>query len=73
MLLHANNVRAGRYSGQKISYCYYYYCTKTKRELTSVVQGSEKVLKPSDAMVLEVVRASVSRRFSALAPVLYPG
>ena len=43
------------------------------RELTSVVQGSEKVFKPSDAMVLKVVRTSVSRQFPALAPVLYPG
>ena len=40
------------------------------RELTSVVQGSEKVFKPSDAMVSEVMRISVSRQFPALTPVL---
>ena len=42
------------------------------RELTSVVQGSEKGFKPSDAMVLEVVRTSVSRQVPASTPVLYP-
>ena len=42
-------------------------------DLTSVVQGSENVFKRSVAMVLEVVRTSVSRQFPALTPVLYPG
>ena len=43
------------------------------RELTLVVQGTERVFKPSDAMALEVLRTSVSREFPVLTPVLYPG
>ena len=43
------------------------------RELTSFVQGTEKICRPSDGMVLEIVRSSVSRQFPALTPVLYPG
>lgn len=43
------------------------------RELTSVVQGSKKVVKLSDAMAPEVVRTSDSKKFLALTPVLYPG
>ena len=42
------------------------------RELTSVVQGTEKV-KPSDTMAFEVVRTSVSRQYPTLTPALYPG
>lgn len=37
------------------------------------MQGSEKMVKPSDALPLEVVGNSVSPQFPALIPVLYPG
>ena len=42
-------------------------------EFISVVQGTERVFEPSDAVVIEVVRTSHSRQFSSLTPVLYPG
>ena len=43
------------------------------RELTLVVQGTEKVFKPSDPMVYEIVRTSVNRQYPALTPASYPG
>ena len=46
---------------------------RAAKELVSVVQGTETVFKPSDAMVLEIVRTSVSRQFPVLSPMLYPG
>ena len=59
-------------TGTKYS-TYYSTYLRAFRELASVVQGTEKVCRPSDAMVIEVVRTSVSRQFPALTPVLYPG
>ena len=46
---------------------------RTLKELISVVQGTERVFKPSDAVVIEIVRTSHSRQFPSLTPVLYPG
>ena len=42
------------------------------RELTAVAQGTEKVFKPSDPMVLEIVRTTVNRQYPALTPASYP-
>ena len=37
------------------------------------MQGTEKVFKPTDAMVAEYVRSSVSQQFPALMPARFPG
>ena len=38
-------------------------CLRAFRELALVVQGTEKICRPSDAMVIEVMRTSVIRQF----------
>ena len=51
----------------------YSTCLRAFQKLALVVQGTEKICRPSDAMVIEVVRTSVIRQFPASTPVLYPG
>lgn len=43
------------------------------KQRVSIVQGTERVFKPSDAMVIEVARGVVSRQYPSLMPTLYPG
>lgn len=46
---------------------------RASTELVSAVQGTEKSFKLSDAMVLGVVRTSLSREFPVLVPMPHPG
>ncbi len=43
------------------------------KERVSVAQGTERVFKPSDAMVIEIVRGTTSKQYPSLMPALYPG
>ena len=43
------------------------------KQRVSIVQGTERLFKPSDAMVIEIVRGVVSRQYPSLMPTLYPG
>ena len=38
-----------------------------------LAQGTEKIFKPTDAMVVEIVRGITSRQYPSLMPTLYPG
>ena len=41
------------------------------KQRVSIVQGTERLFKPSDAMVIEIVRGVVSRQYPSLMPVSY--
>ena len=43
------------------------------KQRVSIVQGTERLFKPSDAMVIEIVCGVVSRQYPSLMPTLYPG
>ena len=43
------------------------------KQRVSIVQGTERLFKPSDAIVIEIVRSVASRQYPSLMPTLYPG
>ena len=43
------------------------------KQRVSIVQGTERLFKPSDAMVIEIVRGVVSRQYPSPMLTLYPG
>ena len=43
------------------------------KERVSLAPGTEKIFKPSDAMVVEIVRGVTSSQYPSLMPTLYPG
>ena len=43
------------------------------KDVVSIVQGTERIIKPTDAMVVEYFRLRVSQQFPALMPILCPG